>query len=230
MPPLAVVALVVGCALSAAAGAVDAAQPQLYPTGPKNGAAYVRFVNTASNDISVTSNLARIDLPATASRRATEYRAVVPGSALSAALQAGGRTRTIALVPARNEMVTVAVGDTPSTGPTPVVFREIPDDFNALKVSVALYNADDHCPDGQLLAGERKIPVISDIRPGAYGRRTINPINMEIFGDCGKQTHQFSVHLIKLEAGERYSVIFFAEASGVLQALVIHDQIESNRP
>jgi alginate O-acetyltransferase complex protein AlgF len=224
-----VAALFVGCALVTAC-LVEAGQPQLYPTGPKGGAAFVRFVNTASRDISITSGLARIDLPASGARRATEFRAVVPGTTLSAALQATGLTRPITLVLARNEVATVAIGDAPN-GPTPIVFREIPNDFNALKVSIALYNADEQCRNAQLLAGVKKIQVVSGIRPAAFGRRTMNPVNVEIFGNCGGETDPLPVHLGNLEAGERYSVVLFAPAnSGAFHLLALHDEIEPSHP
>jgi len=223
--------ITVVCAILAGTSAVRSAEPQLYPTGPKNGAAYIRFVNTAGGPLSITSRLARIDLPAGDSRRATEFRAVVPGDDLAASLQVGGRTKMVDLVLARNELVTVVIGGVASGGPEAVIFRETPTDFNALKVSIALYNADKHCPNGQLVARKQNTLVISGIRPGALGRRSINPVNVGISGNCGDTPGtQLPVNLGELEAGERYSVFIFDDANGVRQALGIHDEIGSSGP
>lgn len=222
--------IIVICTILAEAGAVRSAEPQLYPTGPQKGAAYIRFVNTASEPLSITSRLARIDLSATGSLRATEYRAVVPGDDLAASLQVGGRTKTVDLVPVRNELVTIAIGSS-SGGPKAVIFREIPTDFNALKASIALYNADNHCADGQLVAGKNNTLVISGIRPGAFGRRSINPVNLEISGNCGDTPGtQLPANLGGLEAGERYSVFIFQDENGIRRILGVHDEIGSFGP
>ena len=223
--------IAVVCAILAGTSAARAAEPQLYPTGPKNGAAYIRFVNTAGEPLSITSRLARIDLPASGSRRATEFRAVVPEDNLAASSQEGGRTKMINLMLARNELVTVAIGGSASGGPEAVVFRETPTDFNALKVSIALFNADSHCANGQLAAGKQNTPIISGVRPGALGRRSINPINVAISGNCGDTSEtQLPVNLGELEAGERYSVFIFDDGNGVPQFLGIHDEIGSSGP
>jgi alginate O-acetyltransferase complex protein AlgF len=221
-------ALLLFAGVSIAAIPIMSAEPQLYPTGPPHGAAYIRFVNTASEDLGIESRSAHITLPAIGERRATVFQPVVPGSRLSASLELAGRTQVIDLVLAANELVTVAVGGAEPSGLRPIIFREIPSDFNALKASVALYNRAMNCPDARLIAGDKGIVVISGVSPGGVGRQSINPISLSMSAVCSTTPGEVApAHLGQLEAGERYSVFFFEDPGGAPRAFAIHDQIGS---
>lgn len=199
-----------GVALLAAMVAVQpgrsvAAEGRLYPSGPPNGVAYLRFVNLAQGEVTITSPAAKIAVPADDAHRVGEFDPVTPGVALTGSAQLGEATKPINVTLAANEFVTVAVtaeGD----GIALTVFRETPSDFNALKSSLALFNADKDCVKAQLVAGDNHQSVISDVAPGAIGRRLVNPVNAALGATCGDPAQAVSAKLGQLNAGDRYSI------------------------
>jgi len=61
----------------------------------------------------------------------------------------------------------------------------VPSDFNALKSSLALFNLDPACAKADLLAGDNHLAVVSDVAPGALGRRLVNPVDVALSVSCG---------------------------------------------
>lgn len=207
-----------GAALLAALAAVQpgpsfAAEGRLYPSGPPNGVAYLRFVNLTAGEVTITSPAAKIALPADDAHRVGEFDPVTPGVALTGSAQFGAATKPIDVTLTANEFVTVAVtasGD----GITLAVFRETPSDFNALKSSLGLFNADKDCAKAQLVVGDSHQTVVADVAPGAIGRRLVNPVNAELAVACGDPAQAVPAKLGQLNAGDRYSVFVIAGASG----------------
>jgi len=94
------------------------------------------------------------------------------------------------------------------------VFRETPTDFNALKASLGLFNADKSCEKAQLVAGDNHQAVISDIAPGAVGRRQVNAVNVQLGVACSDPAQAVPAKLGQLNAGDRYSVFVVSAGSG----------------
>jgi alginate O-acetyltransferase complex protein AlgF len=190
-----------------------AAEGRLYPSGPPNGVAYLRFVNLAPSEVTITSPAAKIVMPADDAHRVGEFDPVTPGVALTGSAQLGEATKPINVTLTANEFVTVAVtadGD----GIAVSVFRETPSDFNAMKSSLALFNADKNCAPAQLVAGDNHQPVIADVAPDAVGRRLVNPVNVALAVACGDPAQAVPAKLGQLNAGDRYSVFVLAGKAG----------------
>jgi alginate O-acetyltransferase complex protein AlgF len=220
-------------ALSAAtaivtAGAVLSAEGRLYPSGPPNGVAYLRFVNMAPAEVTILSPAARIAIPADDAHRIGEFDPVTPGVELTGSAQLGEANKPIDLKLAQNEFATVAVtgaGD----GVSLTVFREVPSDFNALKSSLGLFNLDPSCANAQLVAGDNHQTVVADVAPGVVGRRLVNPVNVELAVSCGDPAQTVPVKLGQLSAGDRYSVFVVAGGSG-RQVVAQRDEQAPFRP
>ncbi|HXC29547.1 MAG TPA: alginate O-acetyltransferase AlgF [Stellaceae bacterium] len=190
-----------------------AAEGRLYPSGPPNGVAYLRFVNLAPSEVTIVSPAAKIVMPADDAHRVGEFDPVTPGVALTGSAQLGAATKPIDITLTANEFVTVAV-TTSGDGISLTVFRETPSDFNALKSSLGLFNADKDCAKAQLVAGDSHQTVVADVAPGATGRRLVNPVNAELAVACGGPAQAVPAKLDQLNAGDRYSVFVIAGASG----------------
>jgi len=208
-------------------GSAGAAE-RLYPSGPPNGVAYLRFVNLAPHEVTITSPAAKIAIPADDQHRVGEFDPVTPGGALTGSAQLGEATKPINVTLAANEFVTVAVVDG-ADGLSILLFRETPSDFNALKSSLALFNADKACGKAQLVAGDNHQPVIADVAAAAVGRRLVNPVNAELAVSCGDPAQAAPAKLGQLAAGDRYSVFVVAGPSGP-QAVAQRDEQAPFRP
>jgi alginate O-acetyltransferase complex protein AlgF len=211
--------IIFGLALAATfaaggAGRAMAAEGRLYPSGPPNGVAYLRFVNLAPHEVTIISPVAKITIPADAEHRFGEFDPVTPGAALTGTAQLGEATKPIDLTLKANEFATVAVVAEGTDGIAVSVFREEPSDFNALKSSLALFNADKSCAAAQLVAGDNHQVVISAVAPGAIGRRLVNPVNAELGVACGDPPQAAPAKLGQLNAGDRYSIFVVAGAAG----------------
>ena len=191
-----------------------AAEGRLYPSGPPNGVAYLRFVNLAPQEVTISSPAAKIALPADDAHRVGEFDPVTPGVALTGSAQLGEATKPINVTLTPNEFVTIAVTADGVDGIALTVFRETPSDFNALKSSLGLFNADEACAQAQLVAGDNHQPVISDVAPSAIGRRQVNPVNVELGVACGDPAQAAPAKLGQLNAGDRYSIFVVAGGSG----------------
>jgi alginate O-acetyltransferase complex protein AlgF len=221
--------LITAAGLSASlAGGVSAADGRLYPSGPPNGVAYLRFVNMAAQEATVTSPAAKITLASDPAHRIREFDPVTPGVALAGAIQVGEGKKPIDLKLAPNEFVTVAVADG-AEGPTVTVFREVPADFNAQKASLALFNLDKGCADAQLVAGAEHLSIVSAVAPGASGRRSVNPVAAALSVSCGDPAQSAPVALEPLAAGERYSIFVVAGGAG-RQIIAARDEQAPFRP
>jgi alginate O-acetyltransferase complex protein AlgF len=206
-----------------------AAEGRLYPSGPPNGVAYLRFVNMAPHEATIVSPAAKIAIPADDAHRVLEFDPVTPGVALTGSAQLGAAMKPIDLKLAANEFVTVAVGGDGADGITLTVFRETPSDFNAQKSSLALFNLDKDCGQAQLVAGDNHVSVIPDVAPGAVGRRLVNPVNAELAVSCGDPAQATPAKLGQLNAGDRYSMFVVGGASG-RQVVAVRDEQAPFRP
>jgi alginate O-acetyltransferase complex protein AlgF len=210
-------------------GSAIGAEGRLYPSGPPNGVAYLRFVNLASREVTIVSPAAKIVMPADDAHRMREFDPVPPGVALTGSAQFGEATKPIDITLKPNEFVTVAVTEDGANGIALTVFREVPSDFNALKSALALFNLDKSCAPAQLIAGDNHQPVIPDVAPDAIGRRLVNPVNAELAVSCGDPAQIVPAKLGQLNAGDRYSIFLVPGGSG-REAVAQRDEQAPFRP
>jgi hypothetical protein len=210
-------------------GPAIAAEGRLYPSGPPNGVAYLRFVNLTPREVTITSPAAKIVIPPDDAHRVREFDPVPPGVPLIGSAQLGEATKPIDVTLAANEFATVAVTADGADGIALTVFRETPSDFNALKSSLGLFNADPACAKAQLVAGDNHQSVIADVAAGAIGRRQVNPVAGELGVACGDPAQAVPAKLGQLNAGDRYSVFLIAGSSG-LQVVAQRDEQAPFRP
>ena len=220
--------LVGALGLIALAGAAFAADGRLYPSGPPNGVAYLRFVNLAPAEVTIVSPAAKITIPTDDAHRIGEFDPVTPGAALTGSVQLGEATKPINVTLQQNEFVTVAVTGT-ADALVVTLLRETPSDFNALKSSLGLFNLDQGCATAQLVAGDQHVAVVSDVAPGAIGRRMVNPVDVGLAVSCGDPAQGVPVKLGGLVAGDRYSVFVVGSGSG-RQVVATRDEQAPFRP
>ena len=221
--------LAVAFALSLAAAGNARADDALYPTGPAGGVAYLRFANLTGQPVTISSATAKITVPPDNEQRVRRYDPVTPGTELTATVHDGAAGKPVRIRLEQNELATVAVAATPGGGLTTVIFRETPSDFNASKASLVLYNADEGCNDGRLLAGDKDTVVISGVSPGKEGRRAVNPVNVALNVACGDGA-KAPAQLGALAAGDRYSVFVFAQTGSAHRALGLKDEMGTLNP
>jgi len=196
-----------------------AAEGRLYPSGPPNGVGYLRFANLTSGEVTVISPAAKIVIPADDAHRIREFDPVTPGVELTGSVQFGESTKPIDVKLVPNEFVTVAITNS-GDGLKVNVLRDVPSDFNAQKSSLALFNVDPACASAQLVAGDNHTSVVSDVAPGAIGRRMVNPVDVALGVACGDPAKTMPAKLGGLVAGDRYSVFVIAGASGTSPQIV----------
>ncbi|HEY1798103.1 MAG TPA: alginate O-acetyltransferase AlgF [Stellaceae bacterium] len=205
-----------------------AAEGRLYPSGPPNGVAYLRFANLSSTAAKVTSAGGTLDLEASGAARVGEFLGVTPGTELTGTVAMGGKTTPIKVTLKPNEFVTVAITSGAGGAPSVSLLREEPTDFNAQKAALALYNVDKGCPGATLTAGDDHTPVIANVAPGMDGRRLVNPVSVALGVACGGNSTK--VELGAMAAGDRYSVFLFAPGGGARQSLALADKMAPFRP
>jgi hypothetical protein len=191
-----------GLLLSALSYAVDI---PLYPTGPSADSSFVRFINgtDAALELSAAGSKAKVLLdtktPTTVFypvRAKSDIKGqFVQGqskSDISTSVKAGEFVSVIAL-PDGERLKHFAIG-------------EEPDDFNALKVSLAFYNVSSACANAALQVVGRDVKLFEKIGVNALTRRMINPVKISVQLLCAEQATGAPLELGELIAGERYSV------------------------
>jgi len=222
-------ALVLGALFGlAVTGSAGAAEGRLYPSGPPNGVAYLRFANLSAAPVKISSAGGALDLGTEGAQRVGEFDPVTPGTELTGTAAIGGKTAPVKVTLKPNEFVTVAVTTVADGTPEVSLVREEPTDFNAQKSALALYNLDKGCTGATLTAGDSHLAVVSNVAPGATGRRMVNPVDVALAVACGDNATK--VDLGAMAAGERYSVFLFAPGGGTRQAIGLADKMAPFRP
>ncbi|MFA6970384.1 MAG: alginate O-acetyltransferase AlgF [Gallionella sp.] len=205
-------------------GSAVAAEPQLYETGPSEESSYVRFVNATDSAVAVISSKgsAKVELSTKSEGRASRFFPVKAGSKLSATVQSDGRKISVDVVGKPWEYITVvALPGSASTVKTMLV-REIPDDFNAMRSSLALFNLDAKCNTAVMLGGAKSSTILEGVKPFSVQRRLVNPVKLTVNIVCGGESKGAGVDFSQLEAGERYSV-FLLPLKNTRQAFFVRD-------
>ncbi|WP_419204910.1 alginate O-acetyltransferase AlgF [Bordetella trematum] len=185
---------------------VQAAEVPLYETGPAEDSSFVRFVNGSEQPLDVVASRSKSRVTLDGGRPVTDFQAIQAGKPVEGVLRQGALEKKISVTAQPGEFVTVVGLENPSEGLRTVVIHEQPDDFNALKASVAIYNLDAQCVSAALLVAGRDIVLFEQVPENAFRRRQINPVPLKVQLSCGGQITGKPVDLGILEAGQRYTV------------------------
>ncbi|MGY2290857.1 alginate O-acetyltransferase AlgF [Pseudomonas sp. SDO528_S397] len=186
----------------------------LYPTGPEKDSAFLRFANGTDGELKLVADGSKASLVLAGDTRVSDYLPVSGGSApVKGVLSQGGHSVDLSVAVAPGEFVTVVAVPEAKAGLRQVVIHEQPDDFNALKASLAFVNADAACTDATLVAVAQKAELFKQVAVGAVQRRMINPVALSVQLTCASAPVGQPLNL-SLKAGERYSVLALPSASG----------------
>ncbi|KAF1050042.1 alginate O-acetyltransferase AlgF [Xylophilus sp.] len=189
-----------GCAAAQAAGTA------LYDTGPAQDAAFVRFVNATPQRLDVVSGKARLALPA--DKPVSEYLPVKPGTTIAGSFEGGGKVGKVSVQTAPSAFATVlALPGADGKSIATSVVSESPDDFNALKSSIAFYNFDAACKGAGLETAARAVALFKGVADRTVQRRMVNPLSLAVQATCEGKPRGAPVDLGALKAGERYSLL-----------------------
>ncbi len=199
-------------------GLAQAAEIPLYPTGPSEDSAFLRFVNAGETALELTAE-SGASLRLQSDKRASDFLTVPAGKPVKGSLSLGGQQQALDVSVAPGEFATV-VGIPAAQGLNLVTVREQPDDFNALKASLAFYSLDASCADAGLQAAGRNVDIFKGVANGSLQRRSINPLSLSVQLRCGGAAVGEPLALGELAAGQRYTLFLVPSAQGprLLQA------------
>ena len=185
----------------------------LYETGPAQDSSFVRFLNAGSDKASVVNGKAKVALGAKDEDRVSRFYPVKAGDKLSANVQVGSAKGSVEVTAKPGEFITIAVVNKGNALET-VILREAPTDFNAMRSSIALLNADSSCAAASLTGGAKAAMIFENVKAGAINRRLVNPVSLKVQATCGTEAAGSAVDMGQLQAGERYSVIVIPAKKG----------------
>lgn len=200
--------------LAAAPLSALAASIPLYPTGPSEDSAFLRFVSAAPGTLELVAAGSGATLSLEGDSAASNFLVVPAGTPVQGTLTRGEQQHALNVTVKPGEFVTVVglagQGETMDVR----VVREQADDFSALKASLAFYNFDGGCKNATLNAAGRDVSIFKAVAMDGFQRRLINPLNLSVQLLCGGQPVGEPLALGQLEAGERYSVMLAPSANG----------------
>lgn len=195
----------------------------LYATGPSQDAAFVRFVNAQETALEISASGSKARTRLEVAQPASPFYSVNANAKLRGRLQAGDQKGDIALAVKPGEFATVVA--MPGAGTIrQTILREQPDDFNALKVSLALYNVDPQCGAAGLHVVGRNTTLFEGVGAGTLQRRAMNPVSISVQLRCNGQPAAATLALGALQAGQRYSV-FVVPAAGSPRLFLAADSV-----
>lgn len=174
---------------------------QLYPGAPPEGSSFVRVVNPSADPVRLNIAGTEEQHPISeATNIATNYKVINPVRPLAVMVDGKPVPGLIKIEP--NQTVTLVLkrtGDVLSL--TPIL--DSMQGRNALKADLRVYNLASGCV-ANILAN-KEVKVFSDVPTGSALRRSINPIAVEFFANCGGKA---SAGLVppQLQAGSRFSL------------------------
>jgi hypothetical protein len=203
------------CAVAALFSSVSvlAAEFALYPTGPSEDAAFIRFVNASTAPLDVIAQAGQPPMRLEATQPVSLFFPVQSSSPVKGTLVSGAQKLAMDLKIEPGEFATVvAVPD--GAGIKQIAVREQPDDFNGLKASLAFFNVDASCADASLRPAGRPADLFKAVPVDSLQRRSINPVSLSVQLVCANANVGAPLDLGELKAGERYSVLLVPSATG----------------
>ena len=198
--------LIIAMTALSSSGITYAADIPLYPTGPSQDSAFVRFINGTDINLSVAAGETKAKISLNANEPASKYYPVASKVKITGEFSNGKVSSPISLNVKPSEFATV-VSLANGSNLKQVIIKEQPDDFNALKSSLALYNLSSAgCASAGLLVIDRAISLFEKVQSGTLQRRLINPINLSVQLTCNAKPIGKALDLGLLQAGQRYSI------------------------
>lgn len=191
-----------------------AAEIPLYETGPAEDSAFIRFVNGSNAPLGVRGGQAQSQLDLPTGKPVSDFMPVPANRPLKGDFIQENKSIPSETVVKPGEFVTlIALPDTANTLKISTL-RETPEDFNALKASLAVYNLSTACLGATLKVAGRELDLFKDIAVNtASVRRLINPVTLALQLYCDNKPAGTPVALGALEAGTRYTIFLLPAAS-----------------
>lgn len=190
------------------------AEIPLYPTGPAEDSAFIRFINAGTVPLEVTAQEGQPPLRLEVSRPVSVFFPVQASSPIKGTLVSGQQKLPLALSVEAGEFATVVTLPDGAKGMKQVAVREQPDDFNGLKASLAFFSLDASCAEASLRPAGRTADLFKAVPDGTLQRRSINPVSLSVQLVCANANVGAALDLGELKAGERYSVLLVPSATG----------------
>lgn len=194
--------------------AAQSAEIALYPTGPAEDSAFIRFINATAAPLDVIAQEGQTPLRLATTEPVSAFFPVQAKSAVKGTLVSGGQTLAMTQSVAPGEFATVVALPQADGGLKQVAVREQPDDFNGLKASLAFFSLDAGCLEASLRPGGRTADLFKAVADGTLQRRSINPVKLSVQLVCANANVGEPLDLGELKAGERYSVLLLPSANG----------------
>lgn len=191
-----------------------AAEVALYPTGPAQDSAFIRFINAGAAPLDVIAAQDQPPLRLDDKQPASLFFPVQASSSIKGTLVSGQHKLAVDLSVEPGEFATVVALPQADGALKQVTVREQPDDFNGLKASLAFYSVDAGCADATLRPAGRDADLFKAVPTGTLQRRSINPVSLSVQLVCGGANAGSPVDLGELKAGERYSVLLVPSSAG----------------
>jgi hypothetical protein len=187
-------------------GSTVAAEIALYPTGPSQDSAFVRFINGTDSNLSLTAGGTKARISLDTAQPTSQYFPVPSKGNITGDFSNSQTNSAISLNVKPGEFATV-VALTNGNKLKQVIIKEQPSDFNSLKSSLALFNlASSNCSQAGLVAVDRSVSIFEKVANGAVQRRLLNPVSLAVQLSCNGKTTGNILKLDNLKAGERYSI------------------------
>jgi hypothetical protein len=192
------------------------AQHQVYDPLPPPGSAYVRFVNSLANEVSLRPDfLPPQQLGTLPEQRVTPFYVVekVGGRDLRLQMLENKEAGQTTLHAEPGNFVTVIV-EHPAGGDLMAVPLIDQTDFNQSRARLSFYNATPACGAARLAVDPDGPAVFQDIIPGTAKARSVNPVVARVRASCtGLIAPVFGLE--GLEPGGMYSIWLMMQGAGV---------------
>ncbi|MEJ8867171.1 alginate O-acetyltransferase AlgF [Pseudomonas jessenii] len=192
----------------------EAADIALYPTGPDQDSAFLRFINAADSPLQLLAEGSRASLKLEGTHAVSDYLPVPANQPIKGTLERNGNSQPLDIQVAAGEFASVIALPDSAQGIRQVVIREQPDDFNSLRASLAFISADPACTQAGLRAAGKNADLFKEVTNGSVQRRAINPVSLSVQLVCAQTNVGAPLDLGQLKAGERYSVVLLPGANG----------------
>lgn len=184
----------------------QATEIKLYPTGPAQDSAFVRFVNGSAQGnmrVQAAGSNATIELDTT--NRASAYMPVTGGTTIGGKLTIGSDSDSVAVKIDPGYFVTVLGFEAGQKLQIREV-REEGDGFTAVRASVAFYDLNEDCKQPGVQVAGRSVFLFENVEVGTWARRQINPVPLQVQLTCSGTPTGEPLDMGTLQAGERYSL------------------------
>ncbi|ROT44751.1 alginate O-acetyltransferase AlgF [Pusillimonas sp. NJUB218] len=193
---------------------LSATEIPLYETGPAEDAAFIRFVNGTQASLNIAGGQAKNVIQLTSDKPVSDFVPVAANRPLKGVFEQDATKAPSETVVKPGEFVTVVAVPDQTKGLALQTIRETPEEFNALKASLALYNLSSQCGQATLKVSGKDVEIFSNVAADTASiRRMINPIKLDVQLLCNAKPVGKPMSLGQLSAGERYTLFVLPENS-----------------